>query len=97
MKVADLKPRLKVPEIELKIKEKKEERNVKTRFGEGRVCDAVGEDEDGATVTVSLWNDEIDKVEVNSKIRIKNGWTSEWRGNLQVSAGRFGEIEIIEE
>jgi ssDNA-binding replication factor A large subunit len=32
---------------------------------------------------------------VNDRIRIVNGWVNEWRGNLQVSAGRYGKIELL--
>ncbi len=96
MKVKDLKARNKVPSLELVVVEKGETRSFTSREGfTGKVCDAVGRDDDGATVSVTLWNEEIDRVEVNDRIRITNGWTSEWQGNLQVSAGRYGKLEVL--
>jgi len=78
----------------LKIVEKSEPREVQRRFGgTARVCDLVGEDADGETVQVTLWNDEIDKVEENETIVIKDGWVKEWDNQLQVSTGRSGTIE----
>lgn len=96
MKVTDLKRGSKVDEIELKIISKAEPREYTSRLGDvGRVCNAVGEDETGK-IKVVLWNEDIDKVNANSKIRIVNGWVSEWQKELQVSAGKFGSLEVLE-
>lgn len=96
MKVKELRPRSKVPQIELVIVEKGEPRSYTSREGyTGRVCDALGRDEDGDMVTVTLWNEDIDRVEVNDRIRITNGWVSEWQGNRQLSAGRYGKLEVL--
>ena len=97
MKVKDLRPESKVDAIELTIREKGATRDFSSRSGStGKVCDAKAVDADGTEVSVSLWNDEIDRVQAASRIRITNGWAREWRGNLQVSAGRFGKLEVLE-
>ncbi len=97
MKVQDLRPRNKVETIELTIVEKGEPRSYTSREGlTGKVCDAKGRDTDGDTVTVTLWNEDIDRVDVNDRISITNGWVSEWQGNLQLSAGRYGKLEVLE-
>jgi len=97
MKVSDLKANSNVDEIVLKIVEKSEPREIMKRFGgTARVCDLVGEDEDGNSVRITLWNDEIDKVDVNELVRIKDGWVKEWNNQLQISTGRSGKIEKIE-
>ncbi|MCJ2520640.1 MAG: single-stranded DNA-binding protein [Candidatus Thermoplasmatota archaeon] len=97
MKVKDLRPRNRVDSIELLIVEKGEPRSFTSRDGlTGKVCDARGKDDDGDTVSVTLWNEEIDKVKVNDRIGIANGWVSEWQGNLQLSAGRYGKLEVLE-
>jgi ssDNA-binding replication factor A large subunit len=44
---------------------------------------------------LTLWNDEIERVQVNSKIKIVNGWTSAYKGKLQVSAGKYGKLEVL--
>jgi len=31
----------------------------------------------------------------NDRIRISNGWVREWRGNMQMSAGQYGRLEIL--
>ncbi len=96
MKVRDLRPESKVDVIELTIKEKSTARDFSSRSGStGKVCDAKAVDDEGQEISVSLWNDEIDRVQSNDRIRITNGWVREWRGNMQVSAGRFGKLEIL--
>jgi len=96
MKVTDVKPDAKVDVLELTIKSKGEVRQVNTRLGgASRVCDAACEDSEGGQITLTLWNDEIDKVSVDSKVRITNGWARQFRGNLQVSAGRYGKLEVL--
>lgn len=94
MKVSDLKANSNVDEIVLKIVEKKEPREITKRFGgTARVCDLVCEDEDGNTVQVTLWNDEIEKVDADETVIIKDGWVKEWNSQLQISTGRSGRIE----
>lgn len=96
MKAKDLRPESKVDTIDLTIREKGNVRDFTSRSGSsGKVCDAKAVDEDGDEIGVSLWNDEIDRVQANDRIRITNGWVREWRGNMQVSAGRFGKLEVL--
>ncbi|MDP3734489.1 MAG: hypothetical protein Q8R37_04625 [Nanoarchaeota archaeon] len=65
------------------------------KFGKtGRVCNAMIKDGSGQ-IKLTLWNDDIDKVNVNDKIHLQNGWCSEFRGEKQLSAGKFGKIEIV--
>ena len=95
----DLKDRSKIDEIVLTIVEKKEPREFQSKWSgaSGRVCDAIGQDEEGENVNLTLWNEDIDKVEVNAKIRITNGWVSSYKNQLQVSTGKFGKLDILEQ
>ena len=97
MKVKDLKADQKVDVLDLTITEKGETRDVNTFRGQSRVCDAKGVDEDGESVSVSLWNEEIGRVNANDRVRITNGWVRQFRGNMQVSAGRFGKLEVLKD
>ena len=97
MKVKELKADQKVDVLDLTITEKGEVRDVNTFRGQSRVCDAKGVDEDGESVAISLWNEEIERVNANDRVRITNGWVRQFRGNMQVSAGRFGKLEVVKE
>lgn len=96
MKVRDLRAEAKVDTLELVIQEKGSVRDFTSRSGSsGKVCDAKAVDDEGQEVSVSLWNDEIQRVQPHDRIRITNGWAREWRGNLQVTAGRYGKLEVL--
>ena len=96
MKISDLKPSASVDNIEVTIIEKSEPREFTSRYGaSGRVCDAKCQDDTGE-VKLTLWNDEIEKVNVDNKIRVTNGYVKEWNGELQLTAGKYGKMEVIE-
>ena len=99
MLAKDLKDRSKIDEIVLTVVEKNEPREFQSKWSgaSGRVCDAVGQDEEGDSVNLTLWNEDIDKVEVNAKIRITNGWVSSYKDQLQVSTGKYGKLEILDQ
>ena len=93
-KIKDLKPRQAKVNIEAEVIELSTIREF-SKFGKvGKVCNAKIKDDSGE-ITLTLWNDEIEKVKVGSKIKISNGYVGEWQGERQLSAGKFGKLEII--
>ena len=96
MKISELMANESFDEITLIITGKSDPREVPRKFGgTALVCDLTGEDEDGDTVQVVLWNNDIDLVDEGEKILITDGWVKEWDGQLQVSTGRNGRITKI--
>ncbi|MBI2110621.1 DNA-binding protein [Candidatus Woesearchaeota archaeon] len=94
MKIADLKVRQGNVEIEGEISDLGE---VKTfqKFGkEGKVMSATLKDDSGKII-LSLWNDDVDRIKVGDKVKITNGYVSEFQGEKQLTAGRFGKLEIL--
>jgi len=66
------------------------------KFGKsGKVANAKGKDATGE-ITLSLWNEQTDQVKAGMKIKITNGWCSEYKGEKQLSTGKFGKLEIIQ-
>ena len=65
------------------------------KFGKaGKVANAKIRDETGE-VTLTLWNEQCDQVKVGDKVAVHNGWVSEYRGELQLSTGKFGSLEMM--
>ena len=65
------------------------------KFGKsGKVANAVLKDDSG-TIKLSLWNEQVDLVAVGKHVRISNGYVSEWKGEIQLSTGKFGKLEVI--
>jgi len=67
------------------------------KFGKkGRVANATVKDSSGE-MKMTLWNDEIDLVKPGDKIKITNGYCNEFQGEKQLTAGRFGKLEVVKE
>ena len=81
--------------VEGEVVAKEEPRDVVSKFGKRlRVCNATLQDDSGS-ITLSLWNDDIDKINVGDKIQIENGWISEFKQQPQLSAGKYGKITVM--
>jgi len=91
VKVSELKPRQAVPEIELEVVSKGEVRDFATERASGKVCSAAAKDETGE-IKLTLWNEQCDTVQEGDKIKIENGWCSEYQGEKQLSTGKFGKL-----
>ncbi len=91
MKIKELQPN-KTGSIERATVIDKGEIRTFSKFGkEGRVCSCILEDDSG-TVTLSLWNEEVDTLSVGDVISLSEGWVKEWNNQLQISTGRSGKI-----
>ncbi len=94
MNISELKARQGKVELEAEITQKGEVRTF-DKFGkQGRVCNATIKDTSGE-MKLTLWNDEIDTVKVGDKIKITNGYVNEFQGEKQLTAGRFGKLEVL--
>lgn len=63
--------------------------------GEARVADCMLKDDSGQ-IKLSLWDDQIDMVRQGSKVRVTNGYTNSFRGELRLNVGKFGRLEVLE-
>ena len=65
------------------------------KFGKaGRVSTAIANDETG-DIKLTLWNEDIDKVQAGDKVHLTNGYVNEWQGEMQLTTGRLGKLEIV--
>lgn len=60
-----------------------------------RVANAKVKDDTGAEVTMSFWNEDIEKIKPGMRIKLENGYCSEFKGEKQLSAGKFGKFEVL--
>ncbi len=95
MEIKDLHARQGDVELVAEVIEKAQPRTFEKFGKQGRVCNAKIKDATG-TVSLTLWNEDVDKVDVGDKIKISKGYVGEWQGELQLSAGKFGVIEVVE-
>jgi replication factor A1 len=94
MAIKDLKPKQGKVDVVVDVVKKDEPREFQ-KFGTvGRVCNATVADDTGE-IKLTLWNDDINKVNVGDKIHITNGYVNEWQGELQLTTGKFGKMEVV--
>lgn len=95
MKISELKPGTGSVNIVAEVIAIEEPREVVTKFGKKmRVANATIKDESGEIV-LSLWGDDIEKVSIGDKVKIENGWVNEFKGNAQLSAGKYGKLSVV--
>ncbi|MFC2154778.1 OB-fold nucleic acid binding domain-containing protein [Candidatus Altiarchaeota archaeon] len=92
--VKDLQPNTSVEAIDLEVTEVSEVREFTNFRGTGHVANAKGKDDTGE-VSITLWNEQTDQVKIGDKVRIENGWVKDYRGELQVSSGKFGKLSVV--
>ena len=79
MEIKDLQPRQGKVEIVVEIVDKGEVREFSKFGNSGRVCNAAAKDATGE-IKLSLWNEQVDQVNVGDKVKISNGYVSEFQG-----------------
>ncbi len=97
MKIKELRAGVSNVELRAEVVQKDEPREVVSKYGKRlTVANITIKDETG-TIPMSLWGEDIEKVNVGDTIEVKNGYVSEFRGAPQLSTGKFGKISVVEQ
>jgi replication factor A1 len=96
--VENLRPGLKSINVKFKVESFNDEREVVSRkTGETlRVTEALVGDSSGS-ILITLWNDDIDKLEEGHIYQLSNGYTTVFKGSLRLNVGRYGSLEEVED
>ena len=97
-KVGDLTPQSKAVNVTAKVVSKTEIREIPMgRDGSAhKVSDALVGDETGV-VYLTLWDDNIEKVNEGDTIRVENGYVTLFKGNIRLNIGKYGKLEPAKE
>ncbi len=97
-KVADLNPRSRRVNVTVKVVSKNPVREVASRTDgtSHRVTEALVGDDSG-TVLLTLWDDDIEKVNEGDVFNVNNGYVTLFRGSIRLNIGRYGTLERSEE
>jgi replication factor A1 len=97
-KVGDLTPQSKAVNVTAKVVSKTEIREIPMgRDGSPhKVCDALVGDETGV-VYLTLWDDNIEKVNEGDTLRVENGYVTLFKGNIRLNIGKYGKLEPAKE
>jgi len=94
MKISELQSGQGKIDIEVEIVDVTEPKEF-NKFGRtGKVANATAKDDSGE-IKMSLWNEQVDLVKPGMKVKIVNGWCSEYQGEKQLSTGKFGRLEVL--
>ncbi len=98
MNVEQLRPYQKKVNITVKALRKNEVREVTSKLDDSthKVTEAVVGDATG-TVLLTLWDDDIEKVQDGKTYNIVNGYTSLFKNSLRLNIGRYGELKEAEQ
>jgi replication factor A1 len=82
-------------DVKAKVVSKSDTREVTSRYKDEtyKVADAVVADETGS-IKLTLWNEQIDQVNVNDAIKVENGYVTSFKGEIQLNAGKFGKLTV---
>ncbi|UCH01682.1 MAG: hypothetical protein JSV20_07505 [Candidatus Bathyarchaeota archaeon] len=68
----------------------------KKDYSTHRVCEALVGDET-ASILLTLWDDNIEKVNEEDTLKIENGYVNLFRGSMRLNIGRYGSFDKVEE
>jgi|TARA_B100001971_G_C17859975_1_gene367847 replication factor A1 len=94
MKISEIEVRQGKIDVEGEITAKEEPREFDKFGNKIRVCNCDLKDDSG-NIKLTLWNDEIEKVKIGDTIKITNGYCNEYQGEKQLTAGKFGQLEVV--
>lgn len=98
VKVGQLTPDSRAVNVLAKVVSKSEIRDIAAgRDGAAhKVSDALVGDETGC-VYLTLWDDNITKVNEGAVVSVKNGYVNLFRGNIRLNIGRYGTLEVSDQ
>ena len=81
--------------VEAKVMEKTDTREVMSRFKDEtyKVATALIADDTG-TIKLTLWNDQINQVNVDNTIKVENGYVTSFKGEIQLNIGKYGKLTV---
>jgi replication factor A1 len=96
MKISDLRDGMRRVDVEADVVRVDEPRHVNLKSGgEARTADITIRDGSGQVV-LSLWDEQIDRIMVGQRIRITNGYTNSFRGEMKLQTGKYAKFEVLE-
>jgi len=96
LKIGDLRQGMRRVDVEAKVLEVSEPREVRSRYtgqtfkvAEATITDGTG------TIKLVLWNEQIDQVNADDTVKIENGYIKSFRGEIQLNVGRYGKLTVL--
>jgi hypothetical protein len=96
LQIKDIDARVTSVNLRAKIIGKSIPKYVFSRFGDALTLSTATISDGRGSMRMPLWNTEIDRVSIGDTVQINDGQVRSFRGELQVSLGRKGRLQVIE-
>jgi len=96
LQIKDIDAKVRCINLKAKVVGKSSPRCVFSRFGDALTLSTATISDGTGSMRMPLWNAEIDRVSIGDTVQIENGRVRTFRGELQVSLGRRGRLEVVE-
>jgi replication factor A1 len=96
LQIKDIDAGVRSVNLKAKVVGKSIARYVFSRFGDALTLSTATISDGTGSMRMSLWNAEIDRVSIGDTVQINNGRVRTFRGELQVSLGRKGRLQVVE-
>ena len=96
LQIKDIDAKVRRVNVKAKVVGKSIPRYVFSRFGDALTLSTATISDGTGSMRMSLWNAEIDRVSIGDTVQINNGRVRTFRGELQVSLGRKGRLQVVE-
>ncbi len=94
MNISDIKIGMSNISVKARVIDKSDIREVNTKYGKRSVADFLLEDSTGQ-ISLSLWEKDIDKVEVGDTIEVSGAFATKFRDRLQLNIPKTGNIKVL--
>jgi len=95
LRIQDIRGERSRIDLEAEVVGKTEPREVNLRGGGTILAATAIIKDDSGCIDLTLWGDEINKINVGDRIRIENGYTRAFRGMVNLNVGRYRLLEVV--
>jgi replication factor A1 len=96
MKISELKSGMRNVSVTGKVESVGEPRTVNLKAGgTNTVADAIISDDSGKSIKLSLWGDDINKIQPGDTVSIENGYINTFKGEDSINVGKFGSLKKV--
>ena len=70
-------------------------RDISLKSGNVEKVTTITVQDDSGSIPVNIWGSIIEKIKINSEIRLEKGYINEFRNQIQFNLGYYGKLFIL--
>lgn len=94
MNISELRPGTGSVNIEAEVVSIEATREINEYGRKLHVANATIKDDSGS-ISLVLWNEQIEKVKAGDRVKVENGYVNEWQSTPQLTLGKFGKLTVL--